>query len=518
MNTQTQLYQAFARDFAPLTDLASAKDAWLIKGDFDRFKMINNLYGCLITDCLLDGSVEVVAATLAAYELHRGVGPILWHMVGDDVTIYIPPSTLTADDVAHLLHDVRSAIQGHFRQRFAVSALPFPAGFFADVPPGQLEELKYDLARRQIAFDFAPRQQGCLTLFPLAWGGRHDRIAGEMNAAIQRCLGKRRRESAARWAWLFDPAENACQTFNDGFIYPPSLSLAGYSARRMLAESTREMKAAQSYERLSSVCQAALKICKLRRCGVVVNDASACSLAVDSLAGTSPAEAEASGLRWMRERELRERLYFRQFAQPSLFQVNPVYRFASGAHADCLHLEKYRGNVYGVGLKGINELCGQTAADGVIAQLRQVFGDILSAALARKGYSPDFPLMSLFVDRFTVFGERPLFSLAEIVTLGRQLMAGFNRASQEIQVAHVRISLADGPHPLAGYALLHRLTFTQLTTCPAAVAYADEKLEVRRFCDAAACEGRLVIEQDALLSARHLPPVEIGGYNPETRL
>jgi hypothetical protein len=119
-----------------------------------------------------------------------------------------------------------------------------------------------------------------------------------------------------------------------------------------------------------------------------------------------------------------------------------------------------------------------------------------------KGILPTQLLTALFVDRFTVFCEQPDLSLSEIIKLGERLTTGFNAGSDEIKVAHLRISVADSLSPLPGYLLLNRLALTQLSTAPAAVAFADDQLEVRRFCQIAVQEGNLAIEANAFCSTR----------------
>jgi hypothetical protein len=106
-------------------------------------------------------------------------------------------------------------------------------------------------------------------------------------------------------------------------------------------------------------------------------------------------------------------------------------------------------------------------------------------------------LTALFVDRFTVFCERPDLSLSEIVELGERLVTAFNADSQEIKVAHLRIGVVNSLSPLPGYLLLNRLALTQLSTTLAAVAFADDQLEVRQFCPIAVQEGNLAIEANA---------------------
>ena len=81
------------------------------------------------------------------------------------------------------------------------------------------------------------------------------------------------------------------------------------------------------------------------------------------------------------------------------------------------------------------------------------------------------------------------------------MIAAFNASSDEIKVAHLRIGVVDSLPALPGYLLLNRLTLTQLSKAPAAIAFADDQLEVRQFCQAAAQEGSLAIEANAFGSA-----------------
>jgi hypothetical protein len=142
-------------------------------------------------------------------------------------------------------------------------------------------------------------------------------------------------------------------------------------------------------------------------------------------------------------------------------------------------------------------LCGQNTANRVIQQLILVFAEALQDALDAKGISSEQLLTALFVDRFTVFCEQPDLSLSEIVKLGERLIIAFNADSDEIKVAHLRVGVVDSLSPLPGYLLLNRLALTQLSTTPAAVAFADDQLEVRQFCPIAVQEGNLAIEANA---------------------
>ena len=130
-----------------------------------------------------------------------------------------------------------------------------------------------------------------------------------------------------------------------------------------------------------------------------------------------------------------------------------------------------------------------------------VFSEALQDVLGAKGRLPVQLLTALFVDRITVFCEQPDLSLSEIFELGERLTTAFNAGSDEIKVAHARISVVDSLCSLPGYVLLHQLALTQLSTTPAAVVFSNDQLEVRRFCQIAVQEGHLAIESNAFCSA-----------------
>ncbi|MFZ6031133.1 MAG: hypothetical protein ACOYYS_25780 [Chloroflexota bacterium] len=499
MTTQTQIRQAFVQDLPQLAE--SRLDAWLIKGDFDRFKMINDLYGSLITDYLLDWSIEAIEATLALYERHLGAGKILWNVLGDDVTIYIAPCALVEDDVLWLLHSIRYAVRQSFQRRYRVAALPLPPDFCTNVPPASLAALKRALERQDIVIDFSPRYKGCLILLP---AGADAALPANVLASIQKYLGWLDGEALSlQWDWLYHPEGAAQAVFNEGFVYPPSISFVACSARKglgaalCLRQNLREQEAYRYFEKLSAVCQGALKACKLQRCGALIAPEPACDAPqVESEPATDTSGA-CGQLRWASERCLRETLYFKTLNRATLFRINPVYSFASGAHRACFSLEKYRGNQHGVGLKGVNELCGQNAANGVIRRLIVCFAEALVAASEARQAPVSQLQTALFVDRFTVFDAGTAFALPDVVSLCRQLMAKFNRASEEIKIAHLRVSIAESPQPITGYTLFHHLALTQLSRRASPLAYGDRHIEVRRFCEAIAEDGRYVLERNA---------------------
>ena len=108
MTSQTLIRQAFTRDWKTVSQ--GSCDCWLVKGDFDHFKRTNDLYGSLITDYVLDWTLEEIESQLQMYQNRWGCDPLLLNVFGDDLTIYIPPSALAAQEIEHMLHSIRGAV------------------------------------------------------------------------------------------------------------------------------------------------------------------------------------------------------------------------------------------------------------------------------------------------------------------------------------------------------------------------------------------------------------------------
>jgi len=496
MITRSEIHQSFVRSLVLLHQ--AEKDAWLIKGDFEHFKLTNELYSPLITDYLLDWAVEVIEGELLLAQRNWRCGELLCNVVGDDVTISIPPSSLSEKDVARLLWRMREALWESFWHRYVVGAVPLPEDYFDEINPDSLEMMRRELKAIRAVVDFARRQRGYLLLLPVEQDGAVDKSFARVIDVIQHWTGKRTPPMTLLVDRIFNPVDAAWHTFNDGFVHPPQVSFAACPARMSISGGMPD------YERVSLACQEALKVCKQQRRGVWVSPDSQppqnAFLAADAF---QQHQARAGHIHWSSERSLRETLYFRQLNQPVLFQFNPVY-IPDQLPCNFLHIEKYRGNLYGVGLKGINEICGQHAADRVIRQWLSVCSDQMRTALSAKGIAPERVLAAQFVDRFTVYCAEPVFDLVEIATLVGRLAVEFNKVSHDIKVSQVRNSIVFGGASPVGYQLFHQLDLTSRSPRCALLEDYGVPVEVRQNSGAALEEGRVVMERESLASARRM--------------
>jgi GGDEF domain-containing protein len=495
VTTQEQICRTFTQQRPRCQE---GKPAWLIKGDFDHFKLTNDLYGPLITDYLLDWSLEVIETQLREQQKRWGCADLLCSVMGDDLTIYIPPASLAEEDIQQLLWKIREAVWASFWQRYFVGTLPLPPGFFASARAGALARLRAELEKMDVVLDFAARRQGFLLLLPVDADGGYRQALERVLSLIQRASGKALPALDLRLDWICGPQESGGCIFNQGYLDPPVVSFAACPAWVEVARS-----AAQEYEQVSSACQSELKLCKQRRLGVLVRGHLEAAPVLPAQLAASPLLAPPAHLRLASERYLREKLYFHRLDQPVLFQFNPVYSLSSrpGIH---LQAEKYRGNRFGIGLKGINDLLGQKAADGVIRQQISIFSSSLREVLTRKGFPTESVWMAQFVDRFSACCEQPVIGFPEIVELLRCLAAQFNAASDEIKISHLRASVVIGEGQVAGYDLFHQLVLTRLSTRSSILVQTDPPIEVRRNSSAALREGRLALERGAFASAQLL--------------
>jgi GGDEF domain-containing protein len=506
MTTQNRIRHVLTRDWCDQQH-REGKKAWLIKGDFDHFKLMNELYGSLICDYLLDWTLDVIEAELKSRQMPWGNVDLLWNFVGDDVTIYVPPSTLRGDEIAQFLWDVRDAIEESFFRGYRVAALSLPPRFFDDFSPDRLERMREKLERMDIVLDFSRRQRGYLTLFPV---GPHDVILARVLRVIRSEAGKAPPPADLYLDWIYDPQDGTTRIFNDGFLRPPSISFAACSIRMGGNNETAQCDRRSVYERISLYCQSSLKLCKQQRKRVLVQENDFLLLNVNPAYQPAGVLALYSPLRWSSERYLRETIYFRQLEQPILFQFNPVYHsdseiFASTMAGDPSKIEKYRGNQYGVGLKGINEIFGQNAADCLIGELTWGFSKVMQSALVEKGIPLSSVHMARFVDRFTVCCEKPLFQPQEIGELVSRLTGMFNCVSAEIRISQIRMSLVYGEPNSAGCHLFHQLNLTSLSSQPVTLQSSDPPIELRQnHLPSVLQEGSTVLERASFSSAKQL--------------
>jgi hypothetical protein len=174
-----------------------------------------------------------------------------------------------------------------------------------------------------------------------------------------------------------------------------------------------------------------------------------------------------------------------------------------------LGVGKYRGNQYGIGLKGVNEIFGQNAATHLIGELMAVFSKFMQSTLANKAIQPEQVHIARFVDRFTVCSEEQLFQLPDIVALVQRLSRLFNYISEEIKISHVRTNVVFGGTHAIGYRIFHQLALTSLSPQSTLVEDSDPPIEVRQNLPVSTLqEGRKILERNTCGSARLL-----GFYN-----
>lgn len=506
MTTQNKIRQVLTHDWCDQKH-PNGQKAWLIKGDFDHFKLMNELYGSLICDYLLDWTLDVIEGELKSCQKRWGDVNLLWNFVGDDVTIYVPPSTLRENEIEQFLWELCDAIEKSFLRRYQVAALSLPPGFFDDISTSHLERLRDRLERMDTVLDFSRRQRGYLTLFPM---GPRDLILAQVLQVIQDGSGKPVPTVELHLDWICDPEDRATRIFNDGFLHPPSISFAACSISMGMEDDSISSDRRSVYERISLSCQSALKLCKQQRKRVVIQENNPFLLNINPACQPAGVLALYSPLRWSNERYLRETIYFRQLEQPTLFQFNPVYHseaeiYSSAVTGDPSKIKKYRGNQYGVGLKGINEIFGQNAADCLIGELTWVFSKVMQSALVEKGIPLAGVHMARFVDRFTVCCEQPLFQLQEIGELVCRFTRLFNCVSDEIRISQIRMSLVCGePHSAGGH-LFHQLALTSLSSQSVILENSDPPIELRQNnLPSVLQEGGITLEHTSFSSANLL--------------
>lgn len=507
MHSRREISFAFRRDLA--SPLAQDKDLWFIRGDFDHFKMFNDLYGCLLADYVLDWAVEALAAAVRAFEQRHACGPILMNVAGDDLTLYLPPSELCESDIAGLLEQLRRVCMDSFRRKYGVAAVQWHQQWAKTVPLGAWEKLKNTLERRDMALDFAPRKRGCLMLWPVGERLDYEGEAAEVARLLQATLRTPATAFVLHWDWLCDPQTKTFRTFNQGFLCPPAISFAAYSAKKFFAPDgmaslsrLSDARLDMLFERLSAGCHAVLRECKTKQRGVSVNAEAGPAMKGGNSLEAANCPGQKPGLRLASERYLREKLYLQNLSGTTLFRINA--RYHAEAFEQSPQPARDRGRKVGPGatLKELNNGYGPDLADRVIRRLILAFAEAMPEALGFALSNPDELTVALFADKFTVASRhRSLLTPPQITAVGQRLIENFNRSAQEVKVAHLQMTIARAGPPMAGFRLLHRL---DLAPYAASAGPQPAQIDLRQFCREAALAGEEAVEEKAFFSGRQL--------------
>jgi hypothetical protein len=501
MTKQTSIKDEFYADWNSIRH--SEKDVWLVKGDFDHFKLINDLYGSLITDYLLDWSVGEIENEIQKNYSRWGVRKWECNVMGDDITIYIPPTYMTENNIHDLLVLIRNVIKRSFWRRYIVGLLPLSEDFFDDVPAENLSHIRTELDQMEAVLDFARRQNGYLLLMPTDLEHGRGYTLSRILEVIQHWAGKNVAEVRLNMEWVYNPDDQSSTAYGDGFVDPPEISFAACSTRRD-RENNPDVNGPMVFERLARTCQITLKTCKKQRSGVLIHQIGMPIADVTAPPVGLMGVYASSHLHWYSERRLREILYFKILAQPVLFQFNPVYQPPSGERIEIDQPDKYRGNQHGIGLKGINEFFGQVTGDHVILELLSLFSKQVNRMIEQKSIPKEDVLLAQFVDRFTLCCALPILDMMEIMDLVRDVALKFNANSKEIKISHLRTHIVLGECQVTGYRLFNHLALTSLTPTPTCSENTNPGIAVRLSCSPTLLGGRAVLEKNSFNSAQIL--------------
>jgi GGDEF domain-containing protein len=486
---------------------------WLIVADFNGLREINSIFGKTVVNVVLGAAHQAVLAILEDFEMKSGCGRISHAFVGDEMIILFPPSALTDAMMERLTQDLKRSIIAGTEKRFIVGALVNLHHHLHKVPPVKFYEYIDRLKNDSIHLDLSRRKRGHLFIAALRHyketaRGALKRVTGLVHRVFQIPADARLRGSLK---WLYNSEDRDFEGLNVGFA--PSLE-ASYAA-----VSNDEVGETMSDAEMDSdsLADSMFEACQER---VRKGKPAAGGFAARGLPGLDPACRQVSvkdhDVRGPRIQLLTEGALSyivhhlsRSGGEGVLMQVEPFYRISDLSMK--LSIETLpanhpllRGNERGMGLKGINEICGYETGDRVVCLLE----DLVFAALHELGHSHGITIdnlhLSRFIDCFRIYIHNASVKRDEITAMMKKIAEGFNEHAEGLSLSHLKATIVHNRERIDGSTLLHRLEMTAIAERKPVIAYDDGLLVVRHYSPGVEREGEAIIEEAAFRSAKAL--------------
>jgi GGDEF domain-containing protein len=500
-----------------LRALSTGERAWLINGDFNGLREINSLFGRTAVDVLLGAAQQAMRTVLEDFEMESGIRGIRHAFVGDEVTIVFPPSTLTAEGVNRFLHNLRRAVAASTEERYFVGALINLHHHLRKMPPGQLYECIERLKGDSIHLDLSRRKRGHLVIasirrFDETVLGALRRVMGKINGLFQMPSEEKLRGTLK---WLYDRSKRRFVGCNRGFAITLEASYVSVASDETFSALDLSSDDGLTEERVKLIADRMYltgqqRLQREKRGDVLLSIDGGKKLFHLPVA-IKEYEDPSKRLPLVTEGSLGYIIYHlgRSGGGGVLLQIEPFYGLPAPAR-EVVPAERrngtavLRGNEQGMGLKGINELCGYEMGDRVVCLLEDlVFAGLRELARSQK-ILIDRIHVSRLIDCFRIYIHEVSLKPYLLIAMLKNIAQRFNDHATGLCISHLRGTIVFNRERIDGGTLLRRLEMTALAKNKPFVLHDDSLLMVRHFGAGVEEEGEMVIEEAAFLSALSL--------------
>ncbi|MDQ7821214.1 MAG: hypothetical protein RDV48_00330 [Candidatus Eremiobacteraeota bacterium] len=511
----TQLVKALA--LPPDTPLSTV---WLAIGDFNNFKDLNSLYGRAIMDALLKQARALIRDRAARFRGPGGKESPEVTFVGDEAALVFPRSQSDGAHLTHLLEKVQHALEGAFRERHIVACLSGIEAGQGTSPTAFIASIRHHLEEKGIILDPLPRSAGHLVLF--------SRESGESSAdALRRVTKEVGKHLPAGYGeavkattrWLFNRQTGSFEEFNSGKIWPLTISFGVISSRQALHLAGIDHEAPFGEEHLSKAAFMMFELAQhnLKRAKSLPHRISLDSVTSDIGSETRELlKVTLAPFRPYNPRRVKYPIISEEFLKTVVNNLNragergvllhaePVYSLALGDRLKAVSRDILRGDEYGIGLKGINDLLGYEMGDKVICLLESAF--FRTMARFRKGRRAKAQQVHIarFIDSFTVYFSGLSLKDPSLVKLMRKIIACFNSHARKLSLSRLSVSVVQNRERVESSILFKRLERTMRSPGKARTACQEQDLIIRHFTPDVEEEARILREEEAWQSASRL--------------
>lgn len=485
------------------TSLSANESIWLIAGDINNFGLYNKIYSRNIVDILYDLIIEQIDESVS--QLKNSECQIYYTVYGDDLIILIK-SSLHHPDVIEILQKIKNNL---WECCYQIICLDDFGEILSQLTATEQKLLLEELDNHLIFVDPYPRKKGHLALIAGQKYSADPPLIPRLQTIISDLLPNIANSLNVSLNWLYNSQTGCYETFNKGIVWPITISFGGVSLN------SSDNLNIDDFRGLLDRVHQNLAISKKSPDLIAINQ--------DGKLLTEESTT-ANKITFVDIKQDKRRIplcslrYFKDIIADDitndpigiLISLEPTYTIEGVTeNLSLAQKQQFRGNPYGVGIKGINQICGQNIGDRLITNMVFSVSDAVLSFCQTMNWDSNFVQAAIFVDRFRFYFSNVIPTDDQISCLAKAIIAYFDSRCEGIKISLIAVNYTFNTPSYTGQSLIYQLEL--IDALPIDYNNIPESVVIRQFLPIIETDAIEIIESQAcqavqLLQSKHTPP------------
>lgn len=487
------------------SSLSSNESIWLIAGDIDNFGLYNQIYSKNIVDVLHDLIIEQIDESISQLQTLECM--ICYSVYGDDLIILIK-SSLDQTDIIKIIQKIISSVSTCC---YKIICLDSFQKILDQLTVTEQKLLLEALDDHLIFVDPFRRKKGHLALVVGYSDLANLQTIARLQVIIANLLPQVTNSLKISLNWLFNSQTGCYETFNNGIIWPISMSFGGIILNPF------DDSANTDFGALIDRAHRNLLISKKHPALIAINQDSelpARELDVASNITFNSVEQNEKRIPLCSLRYFKDIItgIISNDQSGTLISLEPTYTIEKVTKdLSLVQKQLFRGNPHGVGIKGINQLCGQNIGDKLITNMVFSVSDAVLSFCHTIKLNQDSVKTAMFIDRFQLYFSNIFLTDGQIRWLADSIIAYFSSRCTGIKISLLIMNYTFNNSAATGQSLIYQLEL--LNALPIDYNLILEPIVLRQFSPQIEEEAMAAIESKSFQAAQLLQSKHIRQNN-----